>query len=138
MDLKTNIRSTNKRIKHDTDVYLVDTYGETKRFFNISKVAFIGGSLVKHGGQNPIEPARYKLNIIHGPNVENFKDIYQLFNKKKIAHMVLNQNQLINLAQKLLTDRKKRKINLEKIGNLILKKSIVEITRIFKDEIKKT
>ena len=52
--------------------------------------------------------------------------------------MVLNQNQLINLAQKLLTDRKKRKINLEKIGNLILKKSIVEITRIFKDEIKKT
>ena len=83
MGLKTIIRTTNQNVKNETDIYLVDTYGETKKFFSISKIAFIGGSLVKHGGQNPIEPARFKLNIIHGPNIDNFKDIYKLFNKKK-------------------------------------------------------
>ena len=64
LGLKSNIRTEQKKINYDTDIYLVDTYGETKKFFEISKVAFIGGSLVKHGGQNPIEPARFKLNII--------------------------------------------------------------------------
>ena len=135
--LRTIVRTDNKKIKHNTDIYLVDTYGETKKFFSISKIAFIGGSLVTHGGQNPIEPARFQLNIIHGPNINNFKDIYKLFNEKKIAFKVANQNQLLNTTQKLLKIKKKRKINLEKMGNLILKKSIVEIINIFNDEIKK-
>ena len=137
MGLKTIIRTTNQNVKNETDIYLVDTYGETKKFFSISKIAFIGGSLVKHGGQNPIEPARFKLNIIHGPNIDNFKDIYKLFNKKKIAYKITNSNQLRSITEKLLIIKKKNKINLEKIGNLILKKSIVEVNKIFKDEIKK-
>ena len=82
--LKTIIRTSNKNIDKNTDIYLVDTYGETKRFFNISKIAFIGGSMIKHGGQNPIEPAKFGLKILHGPNVHNFNDIYKLFNKKKL------------------------------------------------------
>ena len=82
--LKTIIRTSDKNIDKNTDIYLVDTYGETKRFFNISKIAFIGGSLIKHGGQNPIEPAKFGLKILHGPNVHNFNDIYKLFNKKKL------------------------------------------------------
>ena len=135
--LRTIVRTTNRKIKHSTDIYLVDTYGETKKFFSISKIAFIGGSLVSHGGQNPIEPARFQLNIIHGPNINNFKDIYKFFNEKKIAFKVANQNQLLNTTQKLLKIKKKKKINLEKMGNLILKKSIVEIINIFNDEIKK-
>ena len=63
----------------NTDIYLVDTYGETKKFFKIAKMIFIGGSIVNHGGQNPIEPARYGLSIVHGPNVRNFKDIFKFF-----------------------------------------------------------
>ena len=137
LNLKTIIRTSNKKIKKDTDIYLVDTYGETKKFFNISKIAFIGGSLVKHGGQNPIEPARLKLNIIHGPYVDNFRDIYKLFNKKKIAYKIKNSNQLLNITKNLLKTKKNRKINLEKIGNLILKKSIIELMNIYKNEIKK-
>ena len=135
--MNTIIRTTNQQIKKETDIYLVDTYGETKKFFNISKIAFIGGSLVNHGGQNPIEPARFQLNIVHGPYINNFKDIYMLFHKKKIAHKITNSNQLINVVEKLLKTKKKREINLEKIGNLILKKSIIEIIDIFKNEIKK-
>ena len=37
----------------------------------------MGGSIVKHGGQNPLEPVRYGCKIIHGPNVENFNDVYK-------------------------------------------------------------
>ena len=138
MNLETITRTSNNKITDKTDIYLVDTYGETKEFFKISKVAFIGGSLVNHGGQNPIEPARFKLNIIHGPNIDNFKDIYKFFEKRGITHKINNQNQLINVTQKLLTIKKKKRVDLDKIGNLILKKSIVEIQNIFNNEIKKT
>ena len=55
---------------------------------------FIGGSIVNHGGQNPIEPARYGLSIVHGPNVRNFKDIFKFFKEKKLAFKINNQNQL--------------------------------------------
>ncbi len=138
MKLETIIRTTNKKINDKTDIYLVDTYGETKKFFNISTVAFMGGSLVNHGGQNPIEPARFQLNIVHGPYINNFKDIYELFNEKKIAYKIYNQTQLKNVIQKLIKVKKKKKIDLEKIGNLTLKKSIVEIENILNNEIKKT
>ena len=137
LGLNTIIRTSREKIKNKTDIYLVDTYGETKKFFNLSKIAFIGGSLVKHGGQNPIEPARYQLDIIHGPYVNNFRDIYKLFSKKKVSHKITNINQLVNVAERLLQNKKKKKIDLEKIGNSILKKSIIEITDIFNNEIKK-
>ena len=55
---------------------------------------FIGGSIVNHGGQNPIEPARYGLSIVHGPNVRNFKDIFKFFKEKKLAFKINNQNSI--------------------------------------------
>ncbi len=137
MNLKTVIRTSKQKINHKTDVYLVDTYGETKKFFDISKIAFIGGSLVNRGGQNPIEPARSNINIIHGPNINNFKDIYTFFNKKKIAYKINNFNQLKYTTQKLLSIKKNKKINLEKVGNIILKKSIKEVVNVLNNEIKK-
>ena len=138
LGLNTIIRTSNKKIKYSTDIYLVDTYGETKKFFNISKIAFIGGSLIEHGGQNPIEPSRFQLNIIHGPYTNNFRDIYKLFNEKKIAYKVKNTNEFINISEKLLKKKKTKKINLKKISNSILKNTTIEIINIFKNEIKKT
>ena len=137
MNLKTVIRTSKQKNKPKTDIYLVDTYGETKKFFDISKIAFIGGSLVNHGGQNPIEPARSNINIIHGPNINNFRDIYLFFNKKNISHKINNFNQLKYTTQKLLTIKKNKKINLDKVGNIILKKSINEVVSVFNNEIKK-
>ena len=138
LDLKTIIRTSNKKINSNTDIYLVDTYGETKKFFNISKIAFIGGSIINHGGQNPIEPARFGLNILHGPNIQNFKDIYQFFNKSKIAHKFNNLKQLTTISDKLLMRKKNKKINLAKMGKLILRKNLNEINKIFNNELKKT
>jgi len=137
-NLNTIIRSSKKKINLNTDIYLVDTYGETKKFFNISKIAFIGGSIINHGGQNPIEPARFGLNILHGPNIQNFRDIYQLFDKYKIAYKFVNLKQLINISDKLLLSKKRKKLNLSNMGNLILKKHLIEINKILNNELKKT
>ncbi len=138
LSLKTTIRSSKEKVNTNTDIYLVDSYGETKKFFNISKLAFIGGSIVNHGGQNPIEPARFGLNILHGPNIQNFKDIYYFFNKYKIAHKFINLKQLIALSDKLIKIKKRKKINFKKMGNLILKRNVNEINKIINNEFKKT
>lgn len=138
LNLKTIIRTSKQKIKPNTDIYLVDTYGETKKFFNISKTTFIGGSLTNHGGQNPIEPARFGLNIIHGPHVRNFRDIFKFFANKKISHKIKNHNELFKVSQKLLTKNNKIKLNLRKIGNSILNETVIEIKNILSHEIKKT
>jgi 3-deoxy-D-manno-octulosonic-acid transferase len=75
---------------------------------------------------------------LHGPNVQNFKDIYQLFNKSKIAHKFINTKQLINISDKLLMSKKNKKLNLVKMGNLILKRSVIEINKVLNYELKKT
>ena len=137
LNLNTIIRSSGEKVNHNTDIYLVDTYGETKKFFNISKIAFIGGSIINHGGQNPIEPARFGLDILHGPNIQNFKDIYQFFNKNKVAHKFVNLKQLVKISDKLLLSKKKKKLNLTKIGNLILKNHLIEINKILNNELEK-
>jgi 3-deoxy-D-manno-octulosonic-acid transferase len=131
------VRSTGKKIKFDTDIFLVDKFGETKMFFKISKFAFIGGSLNNHGGQNPIEPAQHNLKVVHGPNIENFREIYHLFKKKKISYRVNNLKQLIKIADHILSN-KKNNISLKRTGELILKKYVKEINQIFNNEIKKT
>ena len=138
--LKMNyvIRTSNKKIDDDTEIYLVDTYGETKKFLNISKVAFIGGSVIAHGGQNPIEAARFNLKILHGPNTDNFKDIYTFFDKLKITYKFINLKQLIQISGKLLSTNKKKKIDFKKMGRAILKKNLKEINKILYNELKKT
>ena len=131
-------RSSNKKINQNTDIYLVDSYGETKKFFKISKIAFIGGSLVNHGGQNPIEPIRFGLDILHGPYVQNFKDIYRLFNKKKIAYKISNLNKFVSISNKLLTNKKNKRLDLNIMGKSILKKTVKEVNKVFSNEFKKT
>ena len=76
--------SSNPKLQKNTDIYLVDSYGESSRFYSLTNICFVGGSIVKHGGQNPLEPARLGNYIINGPNVKNFKEIYTFLNSLKI------------------------------------------------------
>ena len=46
---------------------------------------FLGGSIVNHGGQNPLEPARFGCKILHGPNIQNFTEVYRLLNKENLS-----------------------------------------------------
>ena len=132
LGLKTHLHSLNQKISKNTNVYIVDTYGETKSFFKVCKVIFLGKSLTLDGGQNPLEPARYNCKIVHGPNVSNFPEIYNLLGKSKIAFKINNQNQLVKKINELLKRNKDsrnagNKIN--KIGEKILNKTLIEVKR---------
>ena len=89
----------------DTDIYLVDTFGETKFFLKLSKIAFMGKSIYAYGGQNPIEAARLGNRIIHGPNIENFIEVYNFLGKQGISTKIKSYKDLENLVVKF--DRKK-------------------------------
>src|ERR1700716_2142870 len=60
-----------------TDIYIADTMGELGLFYRLSPIVFMGGSLVEHGGQNPIEAVKLGASVVHGPHVFNFTDVYE-------------------------------------------------------------
>ena len=74
--LNVTLRSSGALPDHQTDIYVADTIGELGLFYALAPVAFIGGSLVKHGGQNPVEAIKLGSAVLSGPNVHNFRDAY--------------------------------------------------------------
>ncbi len=69
-------------------VLLVDTIGELAALYALADVAFVGGSLVPHGGHNIIEPAQYGVAIAVGNHTENFRDIVSLFQSRDAVRIV--------------------------------------------------
>ena len=69
-------RSRGDRIREETEIYLGDTIGEMGLWYRLADVAFLGGSMVPRGGQNPIEPAKLMVPIVHGRHVSNFREVY--------------------------------------------------------------
>ena len=131
-DLKYVKHSENKQTK-DCDIYIVDSYGESKSFYKISNVVFLGGSLVSKGGQNPLEALRFGCNIIHGNYTFNFKDVYKMLEKEKLSLKVSSSKDLEKKTLNLFKNKKNNssKIKkLKKIGDLILKKNLNELERI--------
>ena len=130
LNLKVHLDEPKKRIPADTDIYLVNSYGKTKLFYKMSKNVFLGGSLVNHGGQNPLEAVRYGCNILHGPNISNFKEIYEFLKKRNLSKKVSNQKYLSSMLEKSLNKKnfsKKIIQKLDQIGIRILKKTYKEI-----------
>mgnify|MGYP001335583830 FL=1 len=130
MGFKIQIHSQKNKIKKDTDIYLVDTYGETKSFFKICNTVFLGGSIVNHGGQNPLEPARFGCKILHGPNIQNFTEVYKLLNKENLSFKFYNTNQLAKSIDQSLNKNmnfSKKIDKLKKIGFNILNHTSKEI-----------
>ena len=131
--LKFAKHSENKKNYKNYDIYIVDSYGESKSFYKISDVVFLGGSLVSKGGQNPLEALKFGCNILHGNYTFNFKDIYKMLEKEKLSLKVNNSKDLEKKALSLLNNKKNNlnKIKkLKKIGDLILKKNLNELVKI--------
>jgi 3-deoxy-D-manno-octulosonic-acid transferase len=131
LNLKSITHSSNQKLKKNTDIYLVDSYGESSSFYNLTNVCFVGGSIIKHGGQNPLEPARLGNYIINGPNVKNFKEIYTFLNNIKMSSSTSNILKMENTILKKLkakTNNKNIK-KITKIGNDILKKNLFYINK---------
>lgn len=68
-------RSAGDRAAPETAVYLADTLGEMGLLFRLAPVVFVGGSLVPHGGHNPIEPAQLGCAVLYGPHMGTFTDM---------------------------------------------------------------
>ena len=135
LNLKVVLHSSKNINLKNTDIYIVDSFGETKKFHKISSTVFLGGSIIKRGGQNPLEAARFGARILHGPNTDNFKDIYKLLKSYKISKKIHTYE---NLASSIIF--KKNRIlgkKIKKIGDKILKKTINELDQIINNEIKK-
>jgi 3-deoxy-D-manno-octulosonic-acid transferase len=73
--LATARRSQKRLPAPETDVYVADTMGEMGLFLRLAASAMVGGSLVPHGGHNPIEPAQLGCPILFGPHMTNFPEI---------------------------------------------------------------
>lgn len=73
----TLARRSRQESAAEVQVYLGDTMGELLMLYGTASAAFIGGSLVRRGGHNPLEAATWALPVLSGPHVFNFSDIYQ-------------------------------------------------------------
>jgi 3-deoxy-D-manno-octulosonic-acid transferase len=137
---KLNLNVTSHSLKQNNlrniDIYVVDTFGETKKFHKIGCSVFLGGSIIKRGGQNPLEAARFGARILHGPNIDNFKDVYKLLKSLKGSKKITSSKQLASL----ITFKKNKIIGvkIKKIGGIILKKTIKELDSLINNEFKKT
>jgi len=136
--LRLNVatHSSNTKNLKNIDIYIVDTFGETKKFHKVGTSVFIGGSIINRGGQNPLEAARYGARILHGPNVDNFKDVYKSLSNLKISKKITTPREL---ASSIIFKRnKKLGDKIKKIGVKILKETINDLDKLIKNEFKKT
>jgi 3-deoxy-D-manno-octulosonic-acid transferase len=92
--LKARLRSRGELPDAATDIYIADTVGELGLVYRLAPIVFIGGSLIRHGGQNPIEPAKLGAAILHGPHVWNFAEIYAALDQARGAETVADADKL--------------------------------------------
>jgi len=136
LGLTTLKHSDKPRSLKNIDIYIVDTFGETKKFHKLGCSVFLGGSIIHKGGQNPLEAARLGAKIFHGPNTDNFKDVYKLLKSLKISKKIQTPKEL---AYSITFKKNKTKGNkIKDIGQIILKKTIKQLDYFIIDEFKKT
>jgi 3-deoxy-D-manno-octulosonic-acid transferase len=97
-------RSTGASAASPTSVYIADTLGELGLFYRAAPFAFLGRSLVGHGGQNPLEAARLGAAIMAGPYTENFDEIFRVLLDAQGEGRVNSSDELAALVRKLISD----------------------------------
>ncbi len=137
-NLGLNVSCHSSKIKSlkNIDIYIVDTFGETKKFHNLASSVFLGGSIIKRGGQNPLEAARFGAKILHGPNIYNFKEVYKLLKSFNASKKINSPKELASSI--IFSKNKITGIRIKKIGENILKKTIKELDNFIINEFKKT
>ena len=112
LNLKAQILNKNDLINEDNEIIIINTFGALQNFFKYAKSVFIGKSTIKKlendGGQNPIDAAKLKCKIYHGPYVYNFKEIYEILEKNNIAKQIKSYEELSDyLVEDLKSIQKK-------------------------------
>lgn len=91
---QAGVSRTTGRSHDSRQIFILDTVGQLVSFYNIADIVFIGGSLIKKGGHNILEPAFLAKPIIFGPNMFNFRDISELFLNNNACILVNDKEQL--------------------------------------------
>jgi 3-deoxy-D-manno-octulosonic-acid transferase len=110
--LNVALRSREELPTAVTDIYVADTMGELGLFYRLAPIVFMGGSLVEHGGQNPIEAVKLGASIVHGPHVFNFTDVYEALDAAGGARRADSPDALMKQLGRLLSDPKAREASL--------------------------
>ena len=137
LNLKIVLSSELSQLDSKTDILLVNSYGEALKFYNISKYVFLGKSLIKSlikdGGQNPIEPARLGCKILHGPYVSNFAETYEYLKTLGATKEINNSNELsLSLVEEFKEDKAKNQeigTIIENYGQNILNNVLIELKK---------
>lgn len=133
--LTVALRSEGKLPEAGTDIYIADTIGELGLFYNLVPVAFIGGSLVPHGGQNPVEAIKLGAAVLTGPHWRNFADAYDELLRAGGCQQVGDAASLAKAALSLLGDTQARAAMMARAEGAIarmggaLPRTIVELER---------
>ncbi len=137
LNLKVVLLSDAHQLDSDTDILLVNSYGEALKFYNISRNVFLGKSLakslIKDSGQNPIEPARLGCKVFHGPNISNFEEIYKYLSNLNITKVVKSSEELgLSLIEEFgdnVTKNVEIGKKIENYGQNILNNVIIELKK---------
>jgi 3-deoxy-D-manno-octulosonic-acid transferase len=89
------------------EIVLLDTIGDLAAVYGVADVAFVGGSLVRRGGHNPLEPAQFGVPVVMGPSFENFRDVVGKMIAEDGIRIVQGKDELEAALVELLTDREK-------------------------------
>ncbi len=127
-DLEVALRSKQQSIKDSTDIYIADTIGELGVFYRLVGIVFMGGSLVEHGGQNPLEAARLNTALLSGPYTKNFADVYQELEDAGAYLKISSGNELVEKITLLLT-QPERQQGLARASQLLVesKRGVLEM-----------
>tara|TARA_Y100000996_G_scaffold406984_1_gene384037 strand:+ start:111 stop:1349 length:1239 start_codon:yes stop_codon:yes gene_type:complete len=133
-DLKNNkidCSLINKSKNFKEKLFIINTFGQMQFYFSISDIVFLGGSLVKMGGHNPIEPARNNCAIITGPNIFNWHDIYKDMEKFKSCLIFNNIKEIENFIKNINKNNKKL-VLLKRKAREFSKKNFFDTKLLFK------
>ena len=97
-------RSKGEAIDDTVQIYLADTMGELGTLYHLAPIVFVGGSLIAHGGHNPLEPARQQCSVISGRHVHNFADIVKHMQDAHAIRLVSDTQELARSVAMLLAD----------------------------------
>ncbi|MCB1481463.1 MAG: 3-deoxy-D-manno-octulosonic acid transferase [Rhodobiaceae bacterium] len=104
------LRSQQRQPQRDSAFYIFDTIGELGFVFRTVPACFMGGSMVRHGGQNPIEPTKLGCAVVHGPHVGNFTEVYGALDLGGGAENVRGSIQLAQAMGQLIDNRQKAQL----------------------------
>ncbi|REJ92363.1 MAG: 3-deoxy-D-manno-octulosonic acid transferase [Planctomycetota bacterium] len=104
-ELKGDDRGDDSGAKEDkARILLVDSVGELSAVWGLADIAFVGGSLIPHGGQNMIEPAAYGAAVCFGLHTRNFQDVVANLLAQRAAVVVEDRQALAQFVRRGLSE----------------------------------